>query len=182
VPRKPVKRKKKPTQARHTTAQRQAAFLAAYRDCGTVRRACEAASVGRRTHYNWLEDSDEYTRSFEDAKRDAGELLEQEARRRAVEGTIRFKFHKGEPIIDPRTGQPYMELDYSDSLLQFLLKGAMPNKYKERLDVNQQNDTPPMGAAELEAERKLIDLGKQSGIIEPFSDRLGPTKHTKRGK
>jgi hypothetical protein len=161
-----VTKAKKPTHPPDTTGQRQERFLVAYRDCGTVKRACEAGGIGRSTHYDWLEASGDYARRFEDAKRDAGELLEQEARRRAVVGMIRFKFYRGEPIIDPRTGQPYMELEYSDSLLQFLLKGAMPNKYKERLDMNQRDETPPIGAAELEAERKLIDLGKQSGFIE----------------
>jgi hypothetical protein len=41
-----------------------------------------------------------------------------------------------------------------------------PMLAKERLAVNHRDEMPPIGAAELEAERKLIDLGKQSGIIE----------------
>ena len=61
------------------------AFLAAYRETGNVRLACTAAQIGRSSHYRWLDDSD-YAEQFEQAKKDAVDVLEAEARRRAVEG------------------------------------------------------------------------------------------------
>jgi len=87
------------------TAKKQAAFLAAFAECGNVTRACEIAKVGRRTHYNWLEDPD-YEAAFSDAENQAVDALEGEARRRALES--------------------------SDTLLIFLLKSRRPELYRER--------------------------------------------------
>ena len=45
-------------------------------------------------------------------------------------------------MIDPRTKQPYLELDYSDTLLIFLLKGLRPQKYRERYEHTGANGGP----------------------------------------
>ncbi|HEX6983959.1 MAG TPA: hypothetical protein VF170_01220 [Planctomycetaceae bacterium] len=116
---------------------KQRAFLAAYRECGTIAGASRAAEVGRRTHYEWLGSDPAYRAAFADAREEAGELLEAEARRRALDGVRRMKFGRdGKPLIDPGTGEPYVEHEYSDVLLIFLLKGAMPEKYRERAELN----------------------------------------------
>ena len=57
-------------------------------------------------------------------KRWGGEKLEDEAVRRGVEGVERGIYHNGKRIAT--------ECEYSDTLLIFLLKGAMPEKYRER--------------------------------------------------
>lgn len=62
------------------------AFLAAYAECGTVTRAAEIAGIERNTHYVWLKDDPDYAKACEAAYEQAAERLEQEARRRAVEG------------------------------------------------------------------------------------------------
>jgi hypothetical protein len=64
----------------------------------------------------------------------AGERLEQEARRRAVEGTKKNVYYQGEPCG--------VNTEYSDTLLIFLLKGAKPEKYAERVH-NSVTVTPP---------------------------------------
>jgi hypothetical protein len=100
------------------------AFLAAYRETGNVRLACTAAQIGRSSHYRWLDDSD-YAEQFEQAKKDAVDVLEAEARRRAVEGWEEpVGWYKGQAGGTVRR--------YSDTLLIFLLKGAAPRKYRER--------------------------------------------------
>jgi len=113
------------------------AFLAAFAEAGSIRAAARAAGVSERTPWNWLHRDDSeagrvFQAAFDDAKRLAGNALEAEARRRATEGVRRLRFYRGEPIIDPETGRPYFEHEYSDVLLIFLLKGAMPEKYRER--------------------------------------------------
>lgn len=114
---------------------KKAAFLSAYAECATVRRAAIAADVSNSSHYRWLEADAEYAAAFEVAERKSVKALEDEARRRAFEGCRRLKFDaKGNPLIDPSTGEPYEELQYSDTLLIFLLKGAMPEKYRERFE------------------------------------------------
>lgn len=100
------------------------AFLSAFARLGNIRRACDVATVDRQSHYNWLRDDPEYARAFETAKLDACDRLEAEARRRAVRGTVRPVFHQGVQCGGIR--------EYSDTLLIFLLKGALPEKYSDR--------------------------------------------------
>ena len=84
----------------------------------------------------------------------ATEVLEAEARRRAVTGVRRLKFDKGQAIIDPETGEPYVELDYSDVLLIFLLKARAPEKYRENQN-GQQQGAQPVKAYPAEAWERL---------------------------
>jgi hypothetical protein len=116
-------------------ADNQAAFLAAYAETGNISRAALAARVDRTLHYLWLDGDEAYRTRFSDAQERAIELLEEEARRRAFHGLRRLKFHQGKAITDPQTGEPYTELEYSDTLLIFLLKALRPNTYRERLEV-----------------------------------------------
>ncbi len=89
--------------------------------------AARAAKINRSTHYRWLEDL-EYADAFDEAKEEAVDVLEMEARRRAVEGIDRPVFYQGKKVGSVRS--------YSDTLLIFLLKGAMPEKYRERHELS----------------------------------------------
>ena len=111
---------------------KKAAFLAAFRENGNVRRSAEIAGVDRVTVYNWLEHDASFPPAFNLAKKDAVEALESEARRRAVEGVRKEKpvYYLGQKV------DTVVETDYSDTLLIFLLKGADPDKYRERQDVH----------------------------------------------
>jgi hypothetical protein len=115
------------------TASNKKLFLDAYARTGNVSAAAVHAAVGRRTHYDWLKEDPEYAADFADAVDEAADRLEDEARRRATDGLIKYKFDKaGLPIVHPVDGGPYFEREYSDTLLIFLLKGARPEKYAER--------------------------------------------------
>ena len=107
---------------------KQRTFLAAFRETGNVRLACEVAKVGRSSHYRWLEMHPAYREAFDLAKLQAAEILEQEAYRRAVEGTE-------EPIGWYRGVASGTVRRYSDVLLMFLLKGLLPERYRERVDL-----------------------------------------------
>jgi len=108
------------------------AFLTAFAESGTVRGASSASKVSTASHYAWLRNDEIYVESFVEAKRRACEMLEDEAKRRAVDGVRRLKFDKnGVPLVDPATGEPYIEHAYSDVLLIFLMKGNMPEKYAD---------------------------------------------------
>ena len=100
-------KKPKESSSQRETAQkkRQAVFLKAFMEIATITHAARAAKIGRQTHYDWLKKDGEYQEAFADAKAAAGDALIAEARRRALE--------------------------YSDTLLIFLLKGAYPEKYRE---------------------------------------------------
>ena len=110
------------------TNAKRAAFLAAYRGTGNILLACQAAQISRSSHYRWLQEPD-YAQEFEQAKKDAVDVLEAEARRRAVEGYMEpVGWYKGQAGGTVRR--------YSDALLIFLLKGAAPEKYRERVEVS----------------------------------------------
>jgi hypothetical protein len=102
------------------------AFLEALKASGNVTYACAHAGVGRRTVYERREANEDFQRLWDEAIEDATDAMLLEARRRATQGVKRKKFYKGEAILDPQTGQPYIELEYSDALLMFLIKAHRP--------------------------------------------------------
>ena len=103
------------------------AFLVAYRDTGNIRLACAASNVGRSTVYKWQEHDAEFSAAFGVAQVEAVEALEAEAYRRAVEGVE-------EPVTAAGRGIVGYTKKYSDTLLIFLMKGAAPHKYRDRLE------------------------------------------------
>jgi hypothetical protein len=100
------------------------AFLAAVAKTGNITRAAAIAGCSRQRHYQWLYRIEEYEKAFADAMDQAADLLEAEARRRAVEGVIEPVFYQGATVGAIRS--------YSDTLLIFLLKGARPEKFRDR--------------------------------------------------
>ncbi len=93
---------------------------------GTITHAATKAGINRKTHYNWLESDPEYAARFKEADEEATDNLEREARRRAVEGVDEPVFYQGDIVGHIRK--------MSDTLLIFLLKGAKPEKYRERFE------------------------------------------------
>jgi hypothetical protein len=84
--------------------------------------------VGRTSHYRWLAQDPDYREAFALAKREAADMLEGEAIRRAVEGVeVPTGWYKGEPGA--------FITQYSDTLLIFLLKGAFPEKYSDKREL-----------------------------------------------
>jgi hypothetical protein len=103
------------------------AFLAAYAELGNITKAAIAAEVSRQIHYDWLLDP-VYAEVFAEAEGAAADLLEAEARRRAVNGTTKPVFYQGE-----RCGGIQ---EYSDTLLMFLLKGSRPDKFRDNAQID----------------------------------------------
>jgi hypothetical protein len=102
------------------------AVLAAYVECGRISHAAQAAHVALRLHYYWKQSDPDYVEAWHEAQLMVGDILEDEAVRRAHEGVMRQKFYKDQVIAE--------EIEYSDTLLIFLLKGAKPEKYRERFE------------------------------------------------
>lgn len=146
-------------------ARRKVAFLKAYRIAGLVGTAAELVGIPRQRHYEWLKDDPAYKEEFKAAHADAMDSLEQEAIRRAKSGVHRLKFHEGQLIMipdpsgrmvpnphaqmvmNPETKKfelpmmpamvPYVEHQYSDSLMALLLKAGRPKKFRENVKVEQ---------------------------------------------
>lgn len=115
------------------------AFLEAFARCGNVSRATEAIKIGCKTHYDWLnreyEDKEEYAAAFKEAKERAFDVLEAEARRRAVEGVEEPVYREGRCVGTVTK--------YSDLMLIFLMKGMRPDIYRDNYQVQH---TGPNGA------------------------------------
>jgi hypothetical protein len=112
---------------RNIAHRKKRAFLAAYSELGTVTHAADAAGIDRRSHSNWMHSDPGYRDAFESAGEMAVQHLEREARRRAIEGTEKPVYQGGKLVGTIR--------EYSDTLLIFLLKGARPERYRERVDL-----------------------------------------------
>ncbi len=83
----------------------QKAFLACLEQTGSVTSAAQAAKMGRSMVYQHKRSDPEFARQWEEALETGADLLADEARRRAFAG--------------------------SDVLLMFLLKGLVPQRWRE---------------------------------------------------
>lgn len=108
------------------------AFLAAYAKCGIIGTACRLAEINRWTYYHWAEHDADFATAAGRARADAADLLEEEALQRATvgRGTVKEVWENG--VLVRRE----VSEGVSDTLLIFLLKGAKPEKFRERLDVS----------------------------------------------
>lgn len=112
-------------QSQTVQEMRKAAFLKALGQGLSVTRAAGAAAVGRATVYGWRKSDAAFSAAWDDALEASADLLEDEARRRAVEGVEESVYYGGKPVGVVRK--------YSDSLLVMLLKGRRPSVYRDRL-------------------------------------------------
>jgi hypothetical protein len=69
---------------------RKARVLAQYRVVGSVRGACAAARIGRRTFYNWVEEDRDFAGQLQDVRDDLTDELEELAHKRAMAGSDRL--------------------------------------------------------------------------------------------
>jgi hypothetical protein len=93
--------------AHKTTAARMRAFLNAYARTGRVHQSCEIAHITHKTHYRKLESDPAYRQAFERAEQQVGQMLEDTAVERALDG--------------------------DNHLLLALLKRFRPEAYRERV-------------------------------------------------
>jgi hypothetical protein len=153
------------------TARHKKGFLTAFAGSGNITLACRASGVGRRTVYDWQARDEAFALAFRQAEIEATEHLEAEAWRRAVAGTRRLRFDKdGQPLRDPATGEPYVEMDYSDTLLIFLLKARAPEKYRDRWSL--EHSSP--GTMPLPPVREIVM------VLPPYDEEHGPSRNGTR--
>jgi hypothetical protein len=118
------------------TPEKLAAFCSALAETGNVSKACKAVDISRYTAYQWRQDNPEFVKGWDAALNAAVYAMEDEARRRAFEGTVEPVHYMGDRVDTIRK--------YSDTLAIFLLKAHAPEKYRERsqLDIGNANDKP----------------------------------------
>lgn len=126
---------------------------------GNVSAAAETAGVSRQTVYRYIDADEEFKKRFNETKRLGVQGLEDEAVRRAADGYEEPVFYQGVQMDRVRK--------YSDGLLTLLLKGGMPDKYRERTEISgpdggpiQLEDTQvatKLAAILVDARRRAID-------------------------
>ncbi len=118
------------------TPEKLTAFCAALAETCNVGRACAAVGISRMTAYTWRKDMPDFEAAWEDAMQAGLLALEDEAHRRAFEGTDEPVFYKGDECGSVRK--------YSDTLAIFLLKAHAPDKYREntRMELTGANGGP----------------------------------------
>lgn len=97
------------------TEHQQGLYINAIRETGLEASARRIAGVSKRAVENTIEENPDFAEQLEDAMDCAADVLEAEARRRAVDGYEEDVYYKGE-FVGTTT-------KYSDSLLALLLKG-----------------------------------------------------------
>lgn len=113
----PIKRQESPWER---------AFLTALAQTANITESARLAKITRQRAYDLRESSEEFRQAWGDALEQACDGLELEARRRAERGVSKAIFYKGKPIGT--------EINYSDTLMIFLLKAHRPEKYRERFE------------------------------------------------
>ncbi len=107
------------------TPKNRANFLDTLVECGgNVSKTCELVCLSKNALYKWRDADPEFAAEWDAAIQRGADVLEDEARRRAVEGVLEPVFYQGQQCGVVRR--------YSDTLLIFMLKGAKPEKYRDR--------------------------------------------------
>lgn len=108
------------------TEPRKIAFLLNLSVLGNRTRAAKATGVSTVATWMWRRDDDVFRERYMEAMKMAAELHEDEMFRRASEGVLEPVYQGGALVGSVRK--------FSDTLLIFALKGAMPEKYKDRVE------------------------------------------------
>lgn len=139
---KPKRRKKMQGIQRASAKGWYAAYLSSLAHTGVYQRACDAAGKDHSTIWRERQANPDFARQEDEALKISARLLEGEAVRRAIHGLRKYKFSpRGEPVMDPRTGEQYYELEYSDTLLVKLLGARIPEVFREKVDVAHTGNT-----------------------------------------
>lgn len=116
---------------------------------GNVSRACERVRITRNTVYDKRDNDPVFAARLAEAKERGVDVLEDEAVRRAFEGVE-------EPVGFFQGVSYEVRTNYSDALIQFLLKGNRPNKYRERISTENVNLDASKGLSAEEMRAQIL--------------------------
>lgn len=119
------------------TAQEKAKFIQKLKQTGgNVSKACQAVKRSRKVMYEHKEKDADFAAAWAEACESVYDEMEQEMYRRAVKGVTKPLVYKGQ-IVRDENGKPILIREYSDRLLELGLKSNRPEKFRERMDINQ---------------------------------------------
>lgn len=144
------------------TAARQQAFLVALAESGVQTIACRAADISYSMPGYWARNDPAFAAKMEQAREMAADSLEAEAIRRAREGTLRPIYQNGQLVGEERV--------YSDTLMQLMLKGARPRKFRE--NVSAELSGPNGGPIESQALLTDLSVTEQQALRKVLEDAI----------
>lgn len=103
-------------------------FLKHLRKTGNATASARAVGLSRARAYTLKYQDEKFSKAWDDAIEESIDLLLEEARRRAEDGTLKPVFYKGAKVGAIR--------EYSDLLLIFLIKGKRPEYATERRELS----------------------------------------------
>ena len=114
------------------TPEKRAQFLASLAEYGNVSRAADECGLNRPYLYQVRSENPDFAAQWEEAAKIGAARLEDEARRRAVEGWQEPVWYQGVECGAVRK--------YSDTLLICLLKAHHPDRYADRQRIEQKTE------------------------------------------
>lgn len=132
-------------------------FLESLSSGTSITTACKTARVGRSTAFDHRQRDEDFALAWHEAAEAGADLLEDEARRRAAEGTLKPVYQGGKLVGEIR--------EYSDTLLIFLLKGKRPETYRDNVKVEHSGTVAHDLASKSDAELRQLaaDLADRMG-------------------
>lgn len=113
---------------KHVTPKKTARFLELVAEGYTINHAAKAVGISRMAPYRLRDRNPRFAKKLTEAMEAGSDVMEDEVRRRAIEGTLKPVFHQGEVVGHIR--------EYSDTLLIFALKARRPQKYRENIKID----------------------------------------------
>lgn len=159
-----------------------AKFFKALADGLSVTGAAEHAGIGRNTVYDWRKDDKEFAAAMDAASESGTDGLEDEARRRAVDGIREMVLYQGKPVLWSPQGydaegkatgplEPLYRHRYSDTMLAMQLNGRRPEKYRHRPEA-----TPPPDAGPALTLPDMLEIARRIGfVLERAARQAVPT-------
>ena len=142
-------------------------FLEVFANTCNRAEAARAANVSESSVDKYRRSHAAFGLAYVEAEKIAVEKLEGIVLRRAAHGDRRLKFNPktGAPYVDPATGKPYEEVEYSDTLQIALLKAHKPERYREKLDVTVEAKQPLTAAERAERLAELAARRLKNGDV-----------------
>lgn len=142
------------------TPKKREKFLDSLAKTGNVSKSAKAIGVSRQAIYSLKKSDTEFSDLWDDALETGLDALEEEARRRAYQGTLKPIYQQGKKVGQVR--------EFSDTLMIFLLKGGRPQKYRENIKVSVEN----LDAAIEHQLARLANRGEDSTVGEVEKPRI----------
>jgi hypothetical protein len=133
-------------------------FLGYLRAGNTITFAARAIGMSRQGVYDHKASDPAFAAEWDQAVDEGIDVLEQEAKRRAVEGVSK-PIVQGGRIVTDADGNALVVREYSDKLLEMLLKAKKPDVYRDNA--------------------RIEHTGKDGGPIETRND-LAPSERAAR--